>query len=85
VAASAPVQLAGGHSGFYLAVPVEARRLSGEVSAGLLDEIVVQVAPVMLGDGVRLFDPSGSRKIKLEKTRVAESGQLTDLSFRVLH
>ena len=32
MAVSAPVKLAGGHSGFYLAVPVEARRFSGEVS-----------------------------------------------------
>ncbi len=54
------------------------------LEADLLDEIVVQVAPVMLGDGVRLFDPSGGEQIKLEKTRVAESGQLTDLTFRVL-
>jgi dihydrofolate reductase len=54
------------------------------LDAGLLDEIVVQVAPVLLGDGVRLFDRPGSPQIKLEKTSVAESGQLTDLRFRVL-
>ena len=35
------------------------------LEAGLLDEIVVQVAPVMLGDGVRLFDPPAGRQIKL--------------------
>jgi dihydrofolate reductase len=54
------------------------------LEAGLLEEIVVQVAPVMLGDGVRMFDPPEGRRIKLEKTSVAESGQLTDLTFRVL-
>ena len=54
------------------------------LDAGLLDEIVVQVAPVLLGDGVRVFDLPGGRQIKLEKTTVAESGRLTDLSFRVL-
>jgi riboflavin biosynthesis pyrimidine reductase len=54
------------------------------LEAGLLDEIVVQVAPVLLGDGVRLFHASGSQQIKLAKTDLAESGQLTDLSFRVL-
>jgi dihydrofolate reductase len=54
------------------------------LGAGLLDEIVVQVAPVLLGDGVRMFDTPGSQQIKLEKTSVAESGQLTDLRFRVL-
>jgi dihydrofolate reductase len=51
------------------------------LDAGLLDEIVV---PVLLGDGVRMFARSGGRRIRLEKTTVAESGQLTDLRFRVL-
>jgi dihydrofolate reductase len=54
------------------------------LDAGLLDEIVVQVAPIMLGDGVRLFERSGGERIKLEKSSVAESGELTDLRFRVL-
>jgi dihydrofolate reductase len=54
------------------------------LEAGLLEEIVVQVAPVMLGDGVRMFAAPEGRRIKLEKTSVAESGQLTDLRFRVL-
>jgi dihydrofolate reductase len=54
------------------------------LDAGLLDEIVVQVAPVLLGDGVRMFDRPASKQIKLEKTGVAESGQLTDLRFGVL-
>ena len=54
------------------------------LAAGLLDEIVVQVAPVLLGDGVRFLDLPGVEAIKLEKTAVSESGMLTDLSFRVL-
>jgi dihydrofolate reductase len=53
------------------------------LEAGLLDEIVVQVAPILLGDGVRMFGHSGSARIRLEKTSVAESGALTDLRFRV--
>jgi dihydrofolate reductase len=52
------------------------------LDAGLLDEIVVQVAPVLLGAGVRLFDRPGGQ-ITLQKTNVRVSGQLTDLSFRV--
>jgi dihydrofolate reductase len=51
---------------------------------GLLDEILVQIAPVLLGDGVRFFDHPRSQQVKLEKTRLTESGQLTDLRFRVL-
>jgi dihydrofolate reductase len=54
------------------------------LDAGLLDEIVVQVAPILLGDGVRMLARPGGQRIKLEKTTVAESGQLTDLGFRVL-
>jgi dihydrofolate reductase len=54
------------------------------LQAGLLEEIVVQVAPVMLGAGVRMFDPPEGRLIKLKKTSVAESGRLTDLRFHVL-
>ena len=55
------------------------------LDAGLLDEILVQVAPVLLGDGVRLFQRANGRHVRLEKTAVAESGQLTDLTFRVLN
>jgi dihydrofolate reductase len=54
------------------------------LEAGLLDEILVHLAPVLLGDGVRLFDRVRGRPIKLEKIGAAESGQLTDLRFRVL-
>jgi dihydrofolate reductase len=47
---------------------------------GLLDEIVVHVAPVLLGDGVRMF---AGEPVALERVALAESGQLTDLRFRV--
>jgi dihydrofolate reductase len=53
------------------------------LDAGLLDEIVVHVAPVLLGDGVRLFDAAGGRRIDLERTQLDRTGQLTDLRFRV--
>jgi dihydrofolate reductase len=53
------------------------------LDAGLLDEIVVQIAPLMLGDGVRLFDRPGSDRVLLEKLAVAQSGRLTDIRFAV--
>ena len=54
------------------------------LEAGLLDEIVVHLAPVLLGDGVRLYGSTGAGRIDLERVGLAESGQLTDLRFRVL-
>ncbi|MES9537851.1 MULTISPECIES: dihydrofolate reductase family protein [unclassified Actinomadura] len=53
------------------------------LKAGLLDEILVHLAPVLLGDGVRLVsDPT--LRVDLERTELGETGGLTDLRFRVL-
>jgi riboflavin biosynthesis pyrimidine reductase len=51
--------------------------------AGLLDEIVIHLAPVLLGDGVRLYDSIGTDPIVLTRTALATTGQLTDLRFSV--
>jgi riboflavin biosynthesis pyrimidine reductase len=50
---------------------------------GLLDEIVIHLAPVLLGQGVRLYDSIGADPIVLTRTAVAAAGQITDLRFRV--
>jgi dihydrofolate reductase len=51
---------------------------------GLIDEIVVHVAPVLLGDGVRLYGDAGSRApVDLERVELAEAGELTSMRFRV--
>jgi dihydrofolate reductase len=50
---------------------------------GLLDEIVIHLAPVLLGEGVRLYESAGTDPIHLVRTEVAPTGQLTDLRFRV--
>jgi dihydrofolate reductase len=44
------------------------------LKAGLLDEILVHLVPVLLGDGVRLFDHLGAEPIELELTRVVGMG-----------
>jgi dihydrofolate reductase len=54
------------------------------LDAGLIDEIVVHVAPVLLGGGVRLYGVAGERTpVELERTELDESGQLTSLRYRV--
>lgn len=53
------------------------------LQARLLNEIVIHLAPVLLGDGVRLYDSIGTDPIMLTRTALATTGQLTDLRFRV--
>lgn len=51
---------------------------------GVLDEILVLVAPVLLGDGVRLFDRPGGATVKLERLSLTEAPMAAILWFRVL-
>jgi dihydrofolate reductase len=50
--------------------------------AGMLDDIVVHLAPILLGAGVRLFDSPGPA-IRLRKTHTEDMGQIVDLAFEV--
>ena len=44
----------------------------------------MHIAPVLLGDGVRLYGEAGNRQqVNLELVDRAESGQLQSLRFRV--
>ena len=54
------------------------------IRAGLLDEIHVDLVPVLLGDGVRLLAHLGAGPIELESTRVIEGAGVTHLTFRVI-
>jgi dihydrofolate reductase len=54
------------------------------LNLGLMDEIHIDVAPVLLGAGVRLFDNLGAAPIELERTRVIEAPGVTHLRFRVV-
>lgn len=53
------------------------------MDAGLVDEIIVFLAPILLGDGVRLFSQSATSPIDLELISVTQSGQISNLQFRV--
>jgi dihydrofolate reductase len=50
---------------------------------GLVDEILVYVVPVLLGDGTRFFSSPGSARIDLEPLDTTRSGAVTILRFRV--
>ena len=54
------------------------------LKAGLLDEVHVNLVPVLLGGGVRLFEQLGTTPIELETTRVIEAPGVTHLTFRVV-
>jgi len=54
------------------------------LNAGLMDEIHVDVAPLLLGGGVRLFDNLAKHPIELENIRVVEAPGVTHLGFRVV-
>ena len=54
------------------------------LEAGLIDEIVIHLAPLLLGDGIRLYG-AAAKRVDLERVELAESRQLTDLRFRVLN
>jgi dihydrofolate reductase len=51
--------------------------------AGLLDELQLHIAPVLIGQGTRLFDNLGPEHVELECTRVIESPAVTHLKYRV--
>ncbi|GAA5065471.1 dihydrofolate reductase [Thermocatellispora tengchongensis] len=53
------------------------------LAAGLLDEIMIHLAPVVLGSGTRLFEQPGGR-FQLERLQVVESPNATHLLFRVI-
>jgi dihydrofolate reductase len=54
------------------------------LKAGLLDEIHIDLASMLLGEGIRLFDQLGPEPIELERMSVVEGAGVTHLGFRVL-
>jgi dihydrofolate reductase len=54
------------------------------IRAGLTDEIQIHLVPVLLDEGIRLFEHIGTEQIELERTRAIESLFATHLSFRVV-
>ncbi|RZS32381.1 dihydrofolate reductase [Herbihabitans rhizosphaerae] len=55
------------------------------LAAGQLDELELHLVPVLLGDGRRLFEPTGREHIELELVRRLEGRDATHLRYRVVH
>ncbi|WIV53277.1 dihydrofolate reductase family protein [Amycolatopsis nalaikhensis] len=66
----------------YVAVlgPATARRC---LEAGHLDEVLVHVAPILLGDGVRLFDHPGGTRVRLDPVELSSAGPIGNCWYRV--
>ena len=55
------------------------------LAAGLLEELQLHVVPILLGDGVRLFEGHpASGQLGLERIRVIDSPAVTHLRYRVV-
>jgi dihydrofolate reductase len=55
------------------------------LNARLLDEITIDLVPVVLGAGIRLFDRLSTAPIGLEITRVVDAPGVTHLRYRVVY
>jgi dihydrofolate reductase len=53
------------------------------LEAELVDELQIHLAPIMLREGVRLFDQIEPKRIELEKTRAIDSPRVTHLAYRL--
>jgi RibD C-terminal domain len=56
-------------------------RVQQYLSAGLLDEMVVSVVPVLLGGGARLFDNLGEPKPTLRQVEAVEAPAVTHIRY----
>jgi dihydrofolate reductase len=53
------------------------------LAAGLLDEVLLNVVPILLGDGRRLFEGLGGAEVRLEQVDVIEAPDVAHLRYRV--
>jgi dihydrofolate reductase len=53
------------------------------LTVGVLDEVLVTIVPVLLGDGTRLFERTDGPAVRLELISRSHAAQLTNLWFRV--
>ena len=54
------------------------------LAAGQVEELTLHIAPVLLGDGLRLFDRLTADSIAIEQLQVSSSPLVTHISYRVI-
>jgi dihydrofolate reductase len=54
------------------------------LKAGLIDEIHLHLVPVLIGEGIRLFEHNAAGPIQLESISVLHAPDATHLKFRVI-
>lgn len=54
------------------------------LSAGLLDELHLDLVPVLFGEGVRFLDDFEEGPVRLERMRLVDTPAVAHVSFRVL-
>ncbi|WP_329146150.1 dihydrofolate reductase family protein [Streptomyces niveus] len=53
------------------------------LNAGLVDEFMISLSPVLFGAGIRLFDGVDASKVALEQVRSESSSRVTHLTYAV--
>jgi dihydrofolate reductase len=53
------------------------------LNAGLIDDFTLSLAPILLGDGLRLFDKVDNRKISVDIVDAVRSPMVTHLTYAV--
>jgi dihydrofolate reductase len=61
-----------------------ARTIRQLLDAGLADQLRIDLIPVLLGAGIRLFDQLDRKPINLEQVRSTSSNAVTHVKYRVL-
>lgn len=54
------------------------------ISAGAVDELQIHLVPIVLGEGLRLFDHISGKPVHLEKISGVDAPDVTHLTFRVI-
>lgn len=53
------------------------------IRAGLLDQLELHISPVLIGEGMRLFDSADHEAVELTPTRVVDTPEVTHIRYRV--